>query len=212
MCVICRDEVTYNEKRLDCSWCDAVTQIPNIPGLLELNCSYCPQLSQIPNIPGLLELYCGHCPQLSQIPCIEGLFYLNCRWCPTLTQIPCIKDLKKLNCDYCPMLTKIPEIEGLWELHCQGCRKLTELPYYYCSEYGMDVHSDGCVWLNHETNKKYNKNLKKLIFLQRWLRKMMIVKKLHRLIPRLMQIYYHPEAKGGYFHKKEMLGFIESIY
>ncbi len=39
----------------------------------------------------------------------------------------------------------------------------------------------------------------------------MIIKRLFKLIPKLMTIYYHPNCKGGYFHKKEIYDFFTSI-
>jgi hypothetical protein len=36
-------------------------------------------------------------------------------------------------------------------------------------------------------------------------------KRLSILIPQLIPLYYHPEAKGGYLHKKEMQEFINSL-
>ena len=27
----------------------------------------------------------------------------------------------------------------------------------------------------------------------------------------IMPLYYHPDSKGGYFHKKEMLNFLQNI-
>jgi hypothetical protein len=36
--------------------------------------------------------------------------------------------------------------------------------------------------------------------------------KLKRLIPKLVPIYYHPIAKGGYYDKKNMLQFLEGSH
>jgi hypothetical protein len=39
-------------------------------------------------------------------------------------------------------------------------------------------------------------------------KKKLLGRRLEKLIPELMPIYYHPLAKGGYMHKKEMLKFL----
>ncbi len=42
-------------------------------------------------------------------------------------------------------------------------------------------------------------------------KKIIISKRLIKLIPHLIPLYYHPDAKGGFFHKKTILKFIEKI-
>jgi hypothetical protein len=68
-------------------------------------------------------------------------------------------------------------------------------------------HITGCVWLSIEPN--FKRSLEKLIYLQRWVKKRRLRIKLKNLIPRIIPIYYHPDAKGGYFDKKNMLQFFE---
>jgi len=58
---------------------------------------------------------------------------------------------------------------------------------------------DGCVWLNRDPD--FDKSIKKLIRLQQWFRSMLMSRRLKRLIAQIMPIYYHPDAKGGYFDK-----------
>ena len=49
------------------------------------------------------------------------------------------------------------------------------------------------------------------MILQNWIKRMLQRKKLIKLIPQLIPLYYHPDAKGGYFDKKRLFEFIESI-
>ncbi len=104
-----------------------------------------------------------------------------------LTNIPSIQGLQDLDCSNCPLLTYIPSIQGLQELICSNCK-----------------------WLNIN-NIKYEINIKKLKKLQQWMKKIKLSKRLRELIRQLMPLYYHPESKEGYLHKKEMLEFIDNI-
>jgi hypothetical protein len=67
----------------------------------------------------------------------------------------------------------------------------------------------GCVWLNNDPG--FGESVKKLIKLQLWFKNMYLSKRLKKLIPQLIPLYYHPDAKGGYFEKKAMLEFFDSI-
>ena len=57
----------------------------------------------------------------------------------------------------------------------------------------------------------FNSNINKLKILQRWIKNILLSKKLKKLIPQLMPLYYHPDAKGGYLDKKHLCEFIEKI-
>jgi hypothetical protein len=72
------------------------------------------------------------------------------------------------------------------------------------------LNCTGCKWLIYG-NVEYEQNIIKLIKIQKWVKKMIIRKGLMGLIPQLMPLYYHPCAKGGYFHKKNMFSFISNI-
>ena len=79
--------------------------------------------------------------------------------------------LQRLDCSHCPLLTTIPEIQGLQSLDCTGCK-----------------------WI--KKNPGFNQSIIKLKLLQSWFKKLLLSKRLKRLIPKLIPIYYHPEAKG----------------
>ncbi len=65
-------------------------------------------------------------------------------------------------------------------------------------------HIDKCMWLNIN-NIEYENNIKKLRIIQKFITKIIMSKRLMRLIPKIIPLYYHPECKGGYMHKKQML-------
>ena len=93
--------------------------------------------------------------------------------------------LQTLDCINCPLLISIPQqtIEG-----------------------SRTFRRFGCKWLG--CNDTSIKNIK---ILQRWFKKVLLSKRLTKIIPQLMPLYYHPEAKGGYIHKRDMLICIETI-
>ncbi len=198
---------------LDCTECN-ITNIPLIKGLKKLYCSGCPLLTNIPLIKGLKELYCTKCP-ITDIPLIKELEILDCSYCPYLINISLILKLKKLYCSFCPFgllrlpkLTKIPYTSRglLKKLDCSFCYSLTDIPL----NKGLKKDCFGCKWINIK-NMEYQDNIRKLIKLQNWFKKIIISKRLIRLIPHLIPLYYHPEAKGGYLHKKKILNFIEKL-
>ena len=59
--------------------------------------------------------------------------------------------------------------------------------------------------LDNTVNKNYNSNINKLFLLQRWFRGCLMSKKLKKIYKPILEIYFHPDYKGGYLHKKSML-------
>ncbi len=162
--------------------CASLTNIPLIEGLKILHCYNCRSLTNITLINGLQELHCGNCPMLSNIPLIKGLQQLSCDNCPLVKNIPLIEELQRLKCTNCPLLTNVPT-------------PINNIPLLYCYN---------CKWLK-ENNYEYDNNIKKIKIIQRFIKKNILGKRLIRLIPKIIPIYYHPEYKGGYMHKKQML-------
>ena len=60
-------------------------------------------------------------------------------------------------------------------------------------------------------NKNYISNINKLFLLQKWYRGCLMSKKLKNIYKPILEIYFHPDYKGVYLHKKNMLGFFECI-
>ena len=59
-------------KKLNCSGCEFITNIPNIVGLKELDCSSCCRLVSIQHIEGLCNIKHSNCKQLSYCPNIKS--------------------------------------------------------------------------------------------------------------------------------------------
>ncbi len=114
---------------------------------------------------------------LAEIPMIPGLKELQCSSCTNLTAIPTIYSLQTLICPYCTRLTEIPIIPGLHHLHCYKCP-----------------------WVSQ--NSDFADNIKKLIFLQKKLRRLYAGKKLEALSPQISEIYYSPGHKGYQLAKR----------
>ena len=114
---------------------------------------------------------------------------MSCNNCDSLTEISTLSALKTLTCDDCTNLTKISKNPKLEYLGCINCRSLTEIPK--CDT----VRCFGCPWLSAE-------NLTKLKFLQKCWKRFYIGRKLERLIPKILDIYYSPGCKGYFLAKK----------
>ena len=110
-----------------------------------------------------------------------------------ITEFPRISGLKELYCD-CTNITEIPYIDGLKKLYCMNT-KITELHNID----GCDIISyQSCNWLEEN-------NLQKVITSQKMIKNYFMRKKLVHIRDQLMPIYFHPEMKGGYLHKKSMM-------
>lgn len=152
----------------------------------------CPSLTQIQLSQNLQTLLCSHCPMLSNISLTNWEDFkmetILCYDCHSLTQIPYFPNLKELICHDCPLLTdiSIPMINRLLTF----------------------VHS-GCDWL--KCSHGFDQKIEKLVVLQKWFKKIYLSKRIIKLIKQLVPIYYHPKAKGGYFHKKSIEDFLTKI-
>jgi hypothetical protein len=115
--------------------------------------------------------------------------------------------LQLLYCSNCPLLTNIPHIDGLQELACYNCRSLTKLNINVANLDYSDTY--GCIWLDNDPN--YDQSIKKLILLQKWWKKIYLSNRLKKLIKQLIPLYYHPDAKGGYFDKLKIFQCFQEI-
>jgi len=94
--------------------------------------------------------------------------------------------LQTLSCFKCPTLITIPQFEGLRRLSFFGCK-----------------------WI--ESNEEYDDAIKKLLILQRWFKNLLQSRRLKKLIQQLVPLYYHPDAKGGYLDKLDIMKFMNGI-
>lgn len=240
MCKICKNQI-HEIKKLDCNGCPSLTQIPLIQGLKELWCSGCKNLTKVQITQEVDVVICYKCPKLNEISVIESnsntkgsakfvfwacheLVTINVHTIQELHFISChgliniqVTMLKKLVCQDCRNLKKIPFIEDLQSLRIEKCNNLIDIPYdINCSDKNVIQDTEcfidivECKWLDTGSDE-FGDNLRKLIFLQKWVKKMILRKRLIKLIPKIIPLYYAPEHKGGYFHKKEMHRFIDSL-
>ena len=116
---------------------------------------------------------------------------LNCPY-TNITEIPHIVGLNDLYC-YKTNITEVPHIVELEELNC-SYTNITEIPHIK----GCHIIIHYCHWLEQE-------NIEKVITSQKMMRNYYMRKKLVHIRDQLMPIYFHPEMKGGYLHKKSMM-------
>ncbi len=121
------------------------------------------------------------------IPEILGLQTLDCEHCTSLINIPDIKGLKNLKCDCCVSLIIVPNIKKYDSFSCYGCK-----------------------WLR-PINKYFRNDLKKVKKIQKCVKRTLLSNRLINMIPKIMPLYYHPDAKGGYFDKKELFNFFQNV-
>ena len=129
--------------------------------------------------------------KITEIPHIVGLEKLGCSY-TNITEIPHIVGLKRLWC-YKTNITEIPNIVGLKRLWCSNTN-ITEIP-----------HIEGCHIIIHYCHWLEQENIEKVITSQKMMRNYYMRKKLVHIRDQLMPIYFHPEMKGGYLHKKSMM-------
>ena len=90
---------------------------------------------------------------------------LNCS--DTYVQkIPALPVLEYLNCCRCPFLTFIPRMPFLISINCQNCKMILFIP-----KVKGGINCNGCPWVNHLLNTDFSNNIKKLIKLQKNIRK-----------------------------------------
>jgi hypothetical protein len=192
MCIICNTKNIkdiVNRTYINCSDCSLLQSIPKeLVNLTYLDCSSCPLLQSIPKkLVNLTSLDCYDCPLLQSIPNeLVNLTSLDCYGCPLLQSIPNeLVNLTSLNCSYCRLILWIPKMVNCFYIK-----------FYYCP------------WLNHIRNTNHPNNIEKLLLIQKWFKGCLISKKLKRMYKPILEIYLHPDYKGGYLHKRDMMSFL----
>lgn len=191
MCKLCTNEIEPGIEELDISYCQKVSLVPIIPGLKKIWCQGCRKLTKLPNIPGLTDIRC-YKSSLIDISGFTNLEFLDCCDCPFLITISNNNKLKTLYCVRSPNLRSITNVPVLDFLSCSDCPKLALIPYNTTD--GMsNIYSgywQGCKWLKYDPN--YNLNIKKLIILQRWFKRLYVSRKVNKFIQQIIPLYYHP--------------------
>lgn len=139
------------------------------------------------SLKGIKVLRCYECPHVTTIPKIKGLKELDLYECTALTTIPKITSLKYLYCYYCPIVARIPKTKKL---------KVFDI--------------GACPWIPNN-NEEYKDNIDSLVKAQRVAKNFLLRRRLKQITPSILKIYFHPEMKGGYFHKKKMLNWLKTV-
>ena len=147
--------------------------------------------TDIKKLVNLTKLNCSKCRNLTSIPKeLVNLVYINCYGCPNLTSIPKeLVNLTTLYCFRCPNLTSIH-------------KELVNLTTLVCSN---------CPWLDVKGNKDYKQNIDSLVRCQRIFKHQILSRRILKLAPKLVPIWWDPECKGGFHHKKRLYGFVYSL-
>ena len=90
-----------------------LTELPELPKVLELDCSY-NRLRKLPELPKIETLYCSH-NQLTELNRVPNIQELYCSY-NKLTTLPKLSNLKTLFCSYNELttLSELPLIERLY--------------------------------------------------------------------------------------------------
>jgi len=207
-----------NLKELHCDNCTSLTSLDlrdNI-NLTELYCSECTSLTNLDlrNNINLEILQCFSCKSLTSLDLRSNinLKMLLCSYCTSLTSIDlrsysegvtsfgCV-NLITFGCSYCTSLTSLDLRSNinLIELDCFYCTSLTSLDLP--KEYDGYMDRSNCPWIIQNT--EFSNNLQRLIKLQRWYRKLVLIK--YMKSKQFIEWVYAPNNIGGSLYKKWLL-------
>ena len=174
MCIICTKEI-YKQ---------------NLDTLQKLDVSFCSNLTS-----EKLQEVLIQCKNLKE---------LRCYCCTSLTSLDLRNNinLSLLSCSRCTSLTSLDLRENikLTILWCRSCISLTsvdlhiELDYKYINCYNSP-------WISQ--NEYFSSNLQKLLKIQRWYRRILIIK--YMKSKQFIEWIYNPNNIGGKYHKLKLL-------
>jgi len=194
MCIICTGEI-YKQ---------------NLNTLTELSVSYCLNLTSeklqeiLIQCKNLKTLRCNDCTSLTSLDLRnnKNLTTLGCSYCKSLTSLDLLNNinLTRLWCNNCTSLTSLnlQNNINLITLECYNCRTLTSLNLLSNIE---NIHHSRCPWICQ--NKDFSSNLQRLIKIQRWYRKLLIIK--YMKSKQFVEWIYAPNNIGGKCHKLKLL-------
>jgi len=205
MCIICTGEIDENLNtltRLNVSNCESLTSeklqeiLVQCKNLETLDCSFCTYLTSLDlrsNI-NLTTLSCVYCTSLTSI---------DLRSSEGVTSKGCV-NLKTLYCYNCESLTSLDlrECKNLLESYLFNCSILTFLQYNDLkSIYPCFI---GSPWISQ--NRNFSSNLQSLIKIQRWCKRMRLVK--YMKSQEFVEWIYNPNNIGGKYCKKSIQKFL----
>jgi len=193
-----------NLKTLRCNDCTSLTSLDlrNNKNLTTLGCSYCKSLTSLDllNNINLKELWSSS-EEVTSFGCVN-LEMLYCYSCTSLTSLDLRNNinLTRLWCNNCTSLTSLnlQNNINLITLECYNCRTLTSLNLLSNIE---NIHHSRCPWICQ--NKDFSSNLQRLIKIQRWYRKLLIIK--YMKSKQFVEWIYAPNNIGGKCHKLKLL-------
>jgi len=215
---------------LDCSYCTSLTSLDlrsniNLNTLWCFNCTSLTSLDLRNNI-NLAALECYDCSSLTSLD-LRSNINLNTLWCSKCTSLTSLdlqnnKYLTILGCNNCTSLTSMDLRNNikLETLDCASCTSLTSLDLrnniklevldcYSCTSLtsldlpkGYDyIDCSDCPWITQ--NKDFSNNLQRLIRIQRYYRKLVIIK--YMKSQEFIEWVYSPTNIGGRLYKKWLL-------
>jgi len=207
-----------NLTTLGCSYCKSLTSLDllNNINLKELDCHYCKSLTSLDlwssseevtsfGCVNLEMLYCYSCTSLTSLDLRNNinLMTLWCYGCSSLTSLDLRKNknLQNLHCYACSSLTSLDlrKNKNLQNLLCSSCKSLINLKLP--KEYKGYINRYDCPWIIQ--NKKFSSNLQRLIKIQKWYRKLVIIK--YMKSQEFIEWVYSPTNIGGRLYKKWLL-------
>jgi len=211
MCIICTGEI-YEEnfkclQVLDISHCKIITSeklqeiLIQCKNLEKLRCKYCFSLTSLDLRDNkiLTTLLCRDCTQLVSLfipPNLRELSFFN-----TLVE--------NVDFSHSRSLTHLAPNESVKSLDLSNCKNLYHLDVSYCrfltnillNRVPLDLPSYDCPWISQ--NDCFSSNLQSLIKLQKWYRRLLIIK--YMKSQEFIEWVYAPDNIGGRFHKLKLI-------
>jgi len=211
MCIICtreiEDENLYTLTDLNVANClnltseklqEILSQCKNLKELKCSNCRYLTSLDLRKNI-NLENLHCYCCKSLVSIKIPTSLRFIlffntlvenvNFSKCIYLESFVSNELMKSIDLSSCVNLELINTI---------GCRMLTNISLYKTPSIFL---SGDCPWITQ--NKNFTYNLRNLIIIQRWYRRLVLIK--YMKSQEFIEWIYNPSNIGGLSYKKKLL-------
>jgi len=130
---------------------------------------------------------------------LEELFCINCP-CLTTLDVTNNKKLLKFACWNTQITSlNLQENKNLREILCVGCAKLISLKLNV-NKFVYENYQ-GCPWICQ--NEEFLSNLQKLIRIQKWYKRMLIIK--YMKSREFIEWFYNPNNTGGKCHKLKLL-------
>jgi len=196
----------------------------NLYTLTDLNVSNCPNLTSeklqeiLIQCKNLESLRCIKCLSLTSLDLQNNkkLYTLECSECTSLASIDVrqCENLNTLFCIGCKSLTclDLRENKRILMLWCCRCSSLTSLLNKYTYGYAYNyMYKDsqllyfGCPWIIQ--NRNFPSNLQRLIKIQRWYRRILIIK--YMKSKQFIQWIYSPNIGGKYCKKQLLCSFVQ---